>query len=213
MVYALFFIFILSFIVRSLDLRALGVILDSLKAVWVVVFVILFQPEIRNALGRFGRMRFLKSFFQESPKEDIILILARAGEELKKRRLGALIVIEQEIGLREFAETGIRLEAKINPLLLVSIFAHSSPLHDGACIISNDTIIAAGCTLPLSDNIPGKGMRHRAGLGITEISDAVAIIVSEERGEISLAYKGELFPALKEATYRSLMAKFLFTQK
>ncbi len=200
MVYALLFIFILSLIVKGLDMRAMGIILDSLKAVWVVIFVILFQPEIRNALGRFGRIRFLKSFLKEEPRREIVNELLKAVEEIKKRGFGALIVWEGEIGLREFAETGVKLDARVNPALLVSIFTPNSPLHDGACIISGDTILAAGCTLPLSEHLLGRGMRHRAGLGIAEISDALVIIVSEEKREVSLAHKGKIHYDLDKAT-------------
>ncbi len=213
MVYALLFIFLLSLVVRSLDMRALGMILDSLKAVWVVLFVIIFQPEIRNALGRFGRMRFLKSFLKEEPKEIIIDDLVKACEELRGKHFGALLVLEREIGLKEFAETGVRLETKFNPVLLVSIFTPGSPLHDGACIISGDTILAAGCTLPLSEPRQGIGMRHRAGLGITEISDACSIIISEEKGQVNLAYKGKLFSDLDKITLRSLLVEILLSKK
>uniref|UniRef100_A0A7C3YSZ0 Diadenylate cyclase n=1 Tax=candidate division WOR-3 bacterium TaxID=2052148 RepID=A0A7C3YSZ0_UNCW3 len=209
MVYALIFIFLLSFVVRSLDLRALGIILDSLKAVWVVVFVIIFQPEIRNALGRFGRLKFLRFFLKEEIKEDIVNDLLKAIEEIKERRFGALIVLEREIGLREFVETGVRLETKFSPPLLVTIFTPNSPLHDGACIISGDTILAAGCTLPLSEAPFGFGMRHRAGLGITEISDALAVIVSEERGTVSLAYKGKIHYDLDRIEISAQLRKIL----
>ncbi|MEO0116223.1 MAG: diadenylate cyclase CdaA [candidate division WOR-3 bacterium] len=209
MVYALLFIFIFSFIVRSLEMRALGIIIDSLKAVWVVVFVIIFQPEIRNALSRFGRLKFLKFLLKEEVKGEVVKEIIEAVEEIRERKFGALIVLEQEIGLKEFVESGIKLETKVSSPLLITIFTPNSPLHDGACIIAGDTILAARCTLPLSDALSELGMRHRAGLGITEISDALAIIVSEERQTLSLAYKGKIYYNLEQSAFISQIKDLL----
>lgn len=213
MVYALLLIFILSLIVRSLDMRALGILIDSLKAVWVVVFVIIFQPEIRNALGRFGRLKFLKFFLKEEVKEEIIDDLIKSIEGIRAKKFGALIVCEREIGLKEFVETGIKLETKLSPPLLVTIFTPNSPLHDGATVLSGDTILAAGCTLPLSEPLPGMGMRHRAGLGISEITDALAIIISEEKQTVSLAFKGKMDYDVDRITLNSRLKEILLKEK
>lgn len=195
MLFALFFIFMLYFFARWLNFKTLTLIVDSLKAIWVVAFVILFQPEIRNALSRFGRYRPLRFLFKPGNEADIIDEVVEATALLKERKLGGLIVIERQMGLRDFIETGTRIEALVSAPLLISIFTPPSPLHDGACIIAGDHIVSAGCTLPLSETsyVEGfLGMRHRAGLGIATVTDAVAIIVSETTGRISFAKRGKL---------------------
>lgn len=210
MLYALLFIFIGSFIASWLDLKALSLIVDSLKTVWVVVFVILFQPEIRNALARFGRTRTFRFFLRPSIEEEMINEITDACSILKERKRGALIVIERQIGLRDIIETGTKLEAKVTYPLLVSIFAEGSPLHDGAVIISGDLIVAAACTLPLSDiSEDGKfwGMRHRAGIGITAVSDAIAVVISERSGRISYCEKGTILTDLTIPELKSNLSK------
>jgi diadenylate cyclase len=195
MLFALFFIFMLYFLARWLNLKTLTLIVDSLKAVWVVAFVILFQPEIRNALSRFGRYRPLRFLLKSGTEPEVIDEIVDAVALLKERKLGGLIVMERQMGLREFIETGTRIEALVSAPMIVSIFTPPSPLHDGACIISGDHIVSAGCTLPLSETsyVEGfLGMRHRAGLGVATVSDAIAIIVSETTGRISFASRGKL---------------------
>ncbi len=132
---------------------------------------------------------------------------------LKERHYGGLFVIERQIGLRDVIETGTKIEARISAMLLVAIFTPTSPLHDGACIISGDQITAAGCTLPLSDiSEDGKywGMRHRAGIGVTVVSDAVSIIVSERSGRISYAEKGQIFTDLTLSELKYNLTNVLF---
>jgi diadenylate cyclase len=195
MLFALFFIFMLYFLARWLNLKTLTLIVDSLKAIWVVAFVILFQPEIRNALSRFGRYRPLRFLLKPGNEVAVVDEVVEAAALLKDRKLGGLIVLEREMGLRDFIETGTRLEALVSAPLLISIFTPPSPLHDGACIITGDHIVSAGCTLPLSETsyVGGfLGMRHRAGLGIATMTDAVAIIISETTGKISFADRGKL---------------------
>lgn len=202
MMYALIFIFIGSLIASWLDLKALSLIVDSLKTVWIVVFIILFQPEIRNALARFGRTRPLSFLLRPVSEEELINEITNACLILKERHYGGLIVLEGQIGLRDIIETGTKIEGRVTASLLVSIFAPGSPLHDGACIVSGDQVIAAACTLPLSEvGEDGKywGMRHRAGIGITIVSDAIAIIVSERSGRISYAEKGRILSDLTSA--------------
>ncbi|MEO0083816.1 MAG: diadenylate cyclase CdaA, partial [candidate division WOR-3 bacterium] len=199
MLYALLFIFIGAFVATWLDLKALSLIFNSLKTVWIVIFVILFQPEIRNALTRFGRTRAFRFLLQPGLDEDDIEEIVKSCEILKEKHIGGLIVIERQIGLRDIIETGVKIEADISSELLVSIFMPNSPLHDGACIISNDQIIAAACTLPLAEMSEKRhflGMRHRAGIGVTNISDAISIIISEETGRISFAEKGNILLGL-----------------
>lgn len=195
MLFALFFIFMLYFLARWLNLKTLTLIVDSLKAVWVVAFVILFQPEIRNALSRFGRYRPLRFLLKPGYEVAVVDEVVEAAALLKDRKLGGLIVLERQMGLRDFIETGTRLEALVSAPLLISIFTPPSPLHDGACIITGDHIVSAGCTLPLSETsyVGGfLGMRHRAGLGIATMTDAIAVIISETTGKISFANRAKL---------------------
>ncbi len=186
--------FAISFVSRWLDLKALSFIMSSILAVWVVAFVIVFQPEIRNALARIGRQRSIKFFLkvEESPVIDEIV---DAVEKMSEDKIGALILIQKDIGLKDIIDTGVSIDATVNSSLLRTIFFPDTPLHDGACVIQGETLVAAGCVLPLSDNpsLSGRyGLRHRAALGISEQSDAVCIVVSEETGKISFAYKGKL---------------------
>lgn len=202
MLYALLFLIFVGGTARLLDLKALGLIVGSLTTVWLVAFVILFQPEIRNLLSRFGRVRPIRFLLRPSADITVVDELVTAATQLKERKVGALIVIEREIGLREYAETGNRLEAKVSAPLLVSIFTPPSPLHDGAVLISGGQIISAGCILPLTDAdrdsypIGDLGMRHRAAMGITGFTDAVAIVVSGTTGNISFSQRGRLLENL-----------------
>ncbi len=195
MFFALLVIFVGSMIASWLDFKAVSLIVNSLKTVWIVVFIILFQPEIRNALTRFGRTRALRFLLRPHSEQEMIEEIVNACSILKQRHYGGLIVIERQIGLRDIIETGTKIEARVSSSLLVSIFTPGSPLHDGACIIAGDQIVAAACTLPLSEpieNIEFYGMRHRAGIGVTSISDAISIIVSEQSGRFSYAEKGKI---------------------
>ena len=195
MLFALFFIFMLYFLARWLNLKTLTLIVDSLKAIWVVSCVILFQPEIRNALSRFGRYRPLRFFLKSGNEVAVVDEVVEAAALLKERKLGGLIILERQMGLKDFIETGTRIEALVSAPLLISIFTPPSPLHDGACIITGDHIVSAGCTLPLSETsyVEGfLGMRHRAGLGIATMTDAISIIISETTGKISFANRGKL---------------------
>jgi diadenylate cyclase len=199
MLYGLFFLVAVSFIARWLDLKALGLIVNSLTTVWIVAFVIIFQPEIRNMLSRFGRYRPLRFLLKPGADAAAIDEIVDAAAQMKDHKTGALIVIERDIGLREYIETGTRVDARVTAPLLVSMFTPPAPLHDGAVIITGGQIVAAGCTLPLSDERyveSALGMRHRAGLGIATMADAVAVIVSETTGKISFASRGKLISGL-----------------
>lgn len=215
MLIALLVIFVISLGARWLNFKTLGLLVDSLKAFWVVAFVILFQPEIRNALGRFGRFRPLRFLLKSETETVVIAAIVDAVVEMKERHIGGLIVIERSIGLKDFSETGTPLEAKVSAPLLVSIFTPPSPLHDGACIIVGDTIVAAGCTLPLSDPSqpgPASGMRHRAALGIATVTDAVAVVVSETTGRVSFADRAELITDLGPTQLRQSLIRALLRE-
>ncbi|HTO92619.1 MAG TPA: diadenylate cyclase CdaA, partial [Candidatus Sulfotelmatobacter sp.] len=157
---------IVGLIARQLDLIAVKWITDSLKTVWLIAFVILFQPEIRQALAQVGRTRYFRSFLR-GDSYGVLGEVVRGVENLSERRQGALIVVERNVGLRNFVETGTRIDAKVSAELLVTLFSPDSPLHDGAVILREESLVAAGCILPLSSNprTPGSlGTRHRAAL-------------------------------------------------
>ena len=170
---------------------------NSLSALLVAIPVI-FQPELRRALERVGRAGFSMNR-QESTSDRVIEEVCQACQRLSERHHGALIVLERETGLQEYIDTGTRLESKVSAELLLTIFFPNTALHDGAVIIREDEIVAAGCVLPLAGDImPDRqlGLRHRAAVGVTEETDAVAIIVSEETGIISIAHNARMIRRL-----------------
>src|SRR5258705_6030767 len=174
----LLIIVLVGVIARSLDLIAVKWIVDSLKTVWLIAFVILFQPELRHALAQFGRTRYFRSFLR-GESYGVLGEVVRAAETLSESRHGALIAIERNVGLRNFVETGTRLDAKGSNALLTTLFSPGSPLHDGAVVIREQSVIAASCLLPLSSNPQsphGLGTRHRAALGLSEESDAAVVV-------------------------------------
>ncbi len=185
---------------RVLELPMLNWILRNSVAGLVIGMIVIFQPEFRRALERLGRTG-LRSALGRREYRDTLDLVVRGSQELARQHVGALIVLERETGLEDVIETGIRIDAKLSLELLTSMFTSSSPLHDGAVIVRVDTVLAGGCTLPLSQaELPAaQGTRHRAALGITETTDAVVVVVSEERGEISLASNGRMVAALDES--------------
>jgi uncharacterized protein (TIGR00159 family) len=193
------FMFYLS---RRLEFFTLTWLLNNFIASIVVVIVVIFQDDIRRLLLSLGRNPLFRkiTYVEETLLFDEIVGACTA---MASKKTGALIVLEREIGLEEFMEIGVRLDAQANRDLILSIFQPSSPLHDGAIIIREGRIRAAGCILPLAmkEGI-GKdfGTRHRAAIGITEVTDALSIVVSEERGIISYAYRGNIFTGADSAT-------------
>jgi diadenylate cyclase len=184
-------------------LRTLQWLMSQVFTFGVLAIIIIFQPELRRALEQLGRGRL----FSRSPQIDEQTITKAIGDIVKsvnylsKRRIGALVVIEKETGLADYIETGIDISASISSELLINIFIPNTPLHDGAVIIRNGRIMAAGCYLPLSENpfiSKELGTRHRAGIGMSEVSDAVCIIVSEETGQVSIAANGTVDRDMKE---------------
>ena len=196
-----------SLVARRLELSMVGWLLDTLWAFWLVVLVVLFQPELRRALARFGQGQFLQAIVGSSRAERAELVdeIIRAAMTLAVRRIGALIVIERTGGLRQYAELGVPLDAVASADLLESLFLSNSPLHDGAVLVEGTRIAAAGCFLPLSrtpDIARPLGSRHRAALGISEETDAVAVVVSEESGRTSLAVDGRIESPIDEGALR-----------
>ncbi len=192
MLIGLVILLISSFIFNSFGLSAMSWLVNQFQTVWVVAFVILFQPEIRRLLIYIGQTRFFQRIFRMGTSRSLESIVD-SSLQLAKKKWGALIVIQRETGLRSYKEAGVQLKAEVSAPLIMSIFNPDSPIHDGAVILQNTLIEAAGCILPLTDSqmvLPEMGTRHRAALGITEESDAVVVVVSEERGSISTAENG-----------------------
>lgn len=192
----------LFFVSRWLQLETVNWVIRNLAGYVVFAIIVLFQTDIRRALAHFGRAPFFRYFERGQSTEETIEELVVAANNLSARRTGAIIAIERQIGLRNYIEGGIPLDAMVTYDLLATIFQAGSPLHDGAAIVQGDRIAAAACFLPLSVNprvSRDLGTRHRAALGLTEENDAVAIVVSEETGTISLAMRGDLERGLSPA--------------
>ncbi|SMB90814.1 diadenylate cyclase [Thermanaeromonas toyohensis ToBE] len=207
-----------SVVAEKLQLTTITWLLSQLRLVIVVALPVVFQPELRRALEQLGRGKFFARPFRLLGTEDmarVISELVRATQVLAKGKTGALIVVERETGLNDYIETGIRVDAVVSAELLINLFVPLTPFHDGAAIIRGDRVIAAGCFLPLSDSpylSKQLGTRHRAALGISEISDAVVIVVSEETGAISVAEGGRLTRFLDERNLRELLQSLLLPQ-
>lgn len=214
-------IYLVALVVRSANMTLFSGILDQFLGVGVIALLIVFQPEVRRFLlyvGRTGRLgkgglwrRFsVKKWRQTSETEREINAIVRAIDNLSRTSTGALVIVAFTSRLQFVVNTGVQLDARISGSLLESIFYKNSPLHDGAVIIADHQILAAKCVLPVTDNpdLPRHlGMRHRAAVGITEHSDALAIIVSEERGEISYAHEGELVQDVDGVQLKSFIYK------
>ena len=197
-----------SIVANWVKLDTVNWIVRNFTPVWMVAFVVLFQPELRRALALLGQSRWVGSLVRVEPYGVLGEVL-RAVEEMAQRRIGALIVFERDMGLRNYMETGRRIDARVSAELIETIFTPGTPLHDGAMIIRGETAIAAGCLLPLSPSpVPSPlGTRHRAALGLSEESDALVLVVSEQRGAISLAYRGRLLTNLNGGQLRAELAR------
>ena len=179
---------------RLLDLELVSVIMETLFEYGAIAALIVFQPELRSALARLGQSRMLR-FFNRMEESEVVEELVEAIERLARGRIGAIMAIERAVGLEEYALTGTAIDAKVSAGILSSLFAPYGPLHDGAVLIRGDTIIAAGVILPLTQfPVADKslGTRHRAALGLSEETDALIIVVSEETAQVSIADRGRL---------------------
>ena len=202
----------LFFVSRWFDLETVNWVIRNLATYVGFAIIVLFQADIRRALAHFGRAPFFRYFERVTSADETIEDLVVAASTLAARRIGAIIVVERQIGLRNYIEGGIPLDATITYDLLATIFQPGSPLHDGAAIVQGDRVAAAACFLPLSINPRVSrelGTRHRAALGITEENDAVAIVVSEETGAISLALAGALERNLRRNALRDRLKVLL----
>ena len=211
---------VITFLSNLLELRLLYFILTSFMTYGVIALLIIFQPELRRALEQLGSSTFTKMFgidksLRDKTKEDIYKVVI-AVEEMAKSKTGALIVFERDIKIQDIIETGIRLDSEISPQVLVNIFVPKTPLHDGAAVISNNKITAAACILPLADDkdiAKELGTRHRAAIGISKESDAIAVVVSEETGKVSIAKDGTLIADVKEDALKRILIKNLVTAR
>jgi len=201
-----------------LGLTTINWLLSRLELVIAVALPIIFQPEIRRALTQLGRGTLFSKSFRLLRVEDMAEVInevVRATVDLAQHRTGALIVLERETGINDYIDTGIKLDAMVSSELLQNVFVPNTPLHDGAVIIRGDRIIAASCFLPLSDSpyLSNKlGTRHRASLGISEVSDAITVAVSEETGIISLSNSGKLTRYLDEESLKKHLEDLLLTE-
>ncbi|GIV35059.1 MAG: membrane protein [Chitinophagales bacterium] len=215
-------VYMMWFIVRMLDMELLGGIIGNFIEVGVIALLIVFQPEVRKFLlflgrsSRFSRYNnYLKTLLGKDKRKPVfdyqLQEILTAITDFQKSRTGAILVISTTSRLQFYANTGVAIDGYISAKLLESIFEKNSPLHDGAVIIADSRIIAAGCVLPVSDNpdLPSRlGLRHRATVGITEHSDALAVVVSEETGEIAYARNGELYQNVSIPELEGILFRF-----
>jgi diadenylate cyclase len=197
-------------LVQAFNLPVLDFLIRNSFTGLLIALPIIFQPELRRALERLGRTS-ARAFGGSASSHKTIEAVNVAAVDMAKKRIGALIVVERETGLQDYIETGIPVDAVPTPDLIESIFFPNSPLHDGALVVRDDRVVAAGVTLPLSENaFPGEmGTRHRAALGISERTDAVTVVVSEETGRISVAAEGQLHGRLDEERLRATLERLL----
>lgn len=215
----LIFILLWLLVAQILEMRLLGAIFDQLVKVGVIALIILFQDDVRRflqALGSHEKVNRLFRLITGAQKEKVeradIMPIVMACMNMSKQKVGALIVFERGIPLNDIINTGDRTDANLNQRLIENIFFKNSPLHDGAMIISHKRITAAGCILPVSHSldIPKKlGLRHRAALGVSQLTDALSVIVSEETGHISIAFKGEFHLKLSAEELESFLTREL----
>lgn len=211
-------IFLIRIIAGFLQLHALTYIVDQIVSWSVVGIIVIFQPEIRRGLERLGRTQIFGGRENSEYDRSMSLVheLDKAIQYMSKRRIGALITIKQETGLEDYIETGIKLDADVSGELLINIFIPNTPLHDGAVIINKDRIAVAAAYLPLSDSsmIPKRlGTRHRAAVGISEVTDAITIVVSEETGGVTITRNGRFLLDLTQEEYLKYLKAQLVPKK
>ena len=208
---------LIAWITSAARLYTINWILNQFLAIGLLAFVVLFQPELRRMLDHLGNVKISKFFGMPRPVQEMDAVITqtvRACEAMSREKVGALIVFAREQRLEEYFKTGTSIDAQVSDQLVRNIFFKNSPLHDGAMIIRDGRIAAAGCVLPLSNNenlAPELGTRHRAGVGMSEATDAVVVIVSEENGAISVAAGGMLKRFLKVETLDKLLRQELHT--
>lgn len=216
----IFLILIIMVASNLLQLKILNFILTFFMPYGVIALIVIFAPELRRMLEQLGTSKITKFFgldkdLETKTKENVYRIVI-AATELAKQKTGGLIVVERDINISDIVDTGVELNSEISPQLIVNLFTPNTPLHDGAVVISNNKIVAAACILPLADDkdiAKEIGTRHRAGLGISKESDAIAVIISEETGKISVAKDGNLIVDVKEEVLRNILIKNIITKR
>ncbi len=211
----IFVLIIARFLTEIFDLNTLRWMMDQVLQWSFLAIIIIFQPELRRALEQLGRGRlFARTAMQEEEERDrLMTALTKSVSYMAKRRIGALISIEKETGLSEYIETGTAMDSYITSELLINIFIPNTPLHDGAVIFQKNRIAAAGCYLPLSESpfiSKELGTRHRAAIGISEVTDAITIIVSEETGAVSITVEGDIDRELTMEEFEAKVRKVWF---
>jgi diadenylate cyclase len=208
-------------LVLALFLLGLSFLIDLVAFTWLVrnilpallvAFPVIFQPELRRALEQLGRTGRVTRLFRRNRESRAVAAVARACLRLSQRRHGALIVFEQETGLQEYVDTGILINAEPSPELLLTIFNKHTELHDGAVIVRGERLVAAAAVMPLSTSSLSDrqmGLRHRAALGISEVSDAIAVVVSEETGQIAIAHNGRILRRQDPGRLDAILSAFL----
>ncbi len=207
----IFFIGILTFIARWMNLEVFSWLLVRMTNVLLIAIPIVFQPELRKILEELGRGNIWRRRKTIKKVELVSEEVSKALMYLRAHKIGALMVLQRETGLKDFWRTAVTLNAELTQELIIALFWPNNPLHDGAVIIDTEKIIAAGCYLPLTEDADLSrwlGTRHRAAIGVTEVSDCLSLVVSEERGEISLAENGQLTQDLKEAQLKKLLIQY-----
>ena len=197
-----------ALLAKVIHLEALSWVVGKLMGVLLFTIPVIFQPELRRLLEEIGRGNLWRRRLVQERAEPLADEVLRALVYLQSQRIGALLVFQRETGLRDVWRSGVKLNAEITQEAIVSIFWHGNPLHDGAAVVDRERVLAAACYLPLTEKSNLSrwyGTRHRAALGVTEVSDAIALVVSEERGEVALATNGHLSKELKEAQLRKLL--------
>ncbi|MDP8266730.1 MAG: diadenylate cyclase CdaA [Candidatus Aceula meridiana] len=200
---------------QMLELTTLNWLLRNFFAISIIAVLIIFQQELRQGLARLGQQHLFNLSLEESELLAVIKEIITAAHKLARRKIGCIIAIERDAKLKTYVESGVALDAKVSAELIQSIFMPTTPLHDGGIVINNERILAAACLFPLSENANLSkiiGTRHRAALGITEQTDAIAIIVSEETGNISVAADGRFIPVVNKERFSSILKNLLFKQ-
>lgn len=215
LVKGLLFIFLLNGLARFLGLHAISYFLERVISLSFIVIPILFQPELRRGLEGLGGGFWEANRLVVKRGAQLVSELFVAIASLKESKIGAIIVLERKSSLKEFWEKGVVMNAELSAELLLSIFNPKSPLHDGAVIVKEDKVLAASCFLPLSDRDMDRrlGTRHRAAVGLSEVTDAWVIVVSEERGEVSFAVNGKLVRNMSDEAIRRILERYYFTKQ
>lgn len=210
MVIGILILVAVSVVARLLGFHTFNWFADKISGIWVLALLIVFQPEVRSALSRLGRNRLVRRIL--GVREAMIDEVVRAVNQFSVERIGAIIVFERDVPLREYSDKGVKMESALSTEVLRAIFEKNSPLHDGAIIVENDVILSAAVMLPLTENpnvARTLGARHRAAIGISDVSDAVVVVVSEETGRFSLVRNGDIHTYDDLALFKSYLVSYL----